>query len=167
MKIWKILTTHFADKLKMINQSVDKSVTMSIATSIMHCPNLGRTYWRIPRVAVQAAGKAQPTKEYAKNFELSVVARGLSDLVGGWWCYIGGCLLVMGMRIFRKDTKRGNGLKKCIWVAKCLAPQNHHHSNFKWAHFGNLRGVGKYLVKVQPRSKLMMVVQENIPIDEK
>ena len=35
-------------------------------------------------MAVQAAGKAQPTKEDAKNFELSVVARGLSDLVGGW-----------------------------------------------------------------------------------
>ena len=39
-------------------------------------------------MVVQAAGKAQPTKEYAKNFELSVVARGLSDLVGGWWLMV-------------------------------------------------------------------------------
>ena len=48
-------------------------------------------------MVVQAAGKAQPTKEYAKNFELSVVARGLSDLVGGWWLMVLDWWLVVGV----------------------------------------------------------------------
>ena len=65
---------------------------------------------------------------------------------------------MMGMCIFRKDTRRG--VAKCLLKITITAISNE-------LIFGNLSGVGKYLVKVQPRSKLMMVVHENIPIDEK
>ena len=43
-----------------------------------------------------------------------LVVGGWWPVVGCWWLVVGVWLLVMGMGIFRKDTKRGNGLKKCI-----------------------------------------------------
>ena len=88
-------------------------------------------------MAVEAAGKAQPTKEYAKNFELSVVARGLSDLVGGgcwlvWWSMVSDWWLVVGdgHAYFQKRHGEGKWIKK-LYMSRQMPPQTHHHNNFK------------------------------------
>ena len=128
--------------MKMINLSVDKSVTMSIATSItITSACIAQTWeegieglleWRYRQQAKPSRQRSTPRTLNCPLWLAGSLTWLVFDCWLVWWLMVLDWWLVVGDGhvYFQKRHEEGKWIKK-MYMSRQMPPQTHHHNNFK------------------------------------